>query len=234
LFRTLKNGLGQLVEALKPSADVIEGTVETLERNGTGFRARANGNWIEAEHVVVATPGGAAAKLLLPWNGHLGELLQAVPYTSSVTLSLGYRKEGFDHPLNGFGFLVPKRERKLMAACTWVGNKFSHRVPDDMVLLRCFMGGDALAESDESLVEKAKSELTRIMGIRAVPVFHSIARWPNAMAQYTVGHEKRLREIEGLVGNIPGLYLAGNAYRGIGLPDCVKAGKDAASKITAS
>jgi len=231
LFRTLKNGLGQLVEALKPSAEVVKGTVETLERNGTGFRARANGNWLEAEHVVVATPAGAAAKLLLPWNGHLGELLQAVPYTSSVTLSLGYRKEGFDHPLNGFGFLVPKRERKLMAACTWVHNKFSYRVPDDMLLLRCFMGGDALAESDESLVEKAKSELTRIMGIRAVPVFHSIARWPNSMAQYTVGHEKRLREIEGLVANIPGLHLAGNAYRGIGLPDCVKAGKDAAARI---
>jgi len=234
LFRTLKNGLGQLVEALKPSADVMQGTVETLERNGSSFRARVNGDWMEAEHVVVATPGGAAAKLLLPWNGHLGELLQAVPYTSSVTLSLGYRKDGFDHPLNGFGFLVPKRERKLMAACTWVHNKFSYRVPDDMVLLRCFMGGDALAETDESLVEKAKAELTRIMGIRAVPVFHSIARWPNSMAQYTVGHEKRLREIEALTAKIPGLYLAGNAYRGIGLPDCVKAGKDAAVKITAS
>ena len=99
---------------------------------------------MEADHVVLATPAGDAARLLQPWNGNLAELLQAVPYTSSVTLSLGYRKDTFDHPLNGFGFLVPKRERKLLAACTWVGNKFSYRVPDDMVLLRCFMGGDAL------------------------------------------------------------------------------------------
>ena len=108
--------------------------------------------------------------LLQPWNDNLAELLQSVPYTSSVTLSLGYRKDTFDHPLKGFGFLVPKRERKLLAACTWVGNKFSYRVPDDMVLLRCFMGGDALKESDESLVEAAQRELRSIMGLQAVPV----------------------------------------------------------------
>ena len=232
LFRTLKNGLGQLVDKLKDSADVLHGAVDSLERNGSGFRARVNGNFIEADHVVLATPAGDAARLLQPWNGNLAELLQSVPYTSSVTLSLGYRKDTFDHPLKGFGFLVPKRERKLLAACTWVGNKFSYRVPDDMVLLRCFMGGDALKESDESLVDAAQRELRSIMGLHAVPVFHSIARWPNAMAQYTVGHEQRLMQIESLVKEIPGLHLAGNGYRGIGLPDCIKAGREAATRIT--
>jgi protoporphyrinogen/coproporphyrinogen III oxidase len=232
LFRTLKQGLGQLVAALTPSADVLHGAVESLEQNGSGFRARVNGNWIEADHLVLATPAGAAARLLQPWNGNLAELLQAIPYTSSITLSLGYRKDTFDHPLKGFGFLVPKRERKLMAACTWMGNKFSYRVPDDMVLLRCFMGGDALKESDDSLVEAAQSELRSIMGIQAEPVFHSIARWPNSMAQYTVGHEQRLRQIESIVKGIPGFHLAGNCYRGIGLPDCIKAGKEAAGRIT--
>lgn len=232
LFRTLKNGLGQLVDKLTGSADVVNGVVESLERDGSGFRARVGGNWIEAGQVVLATPAGAAARLLQPWNGNLAELLQSVPYTSSVTLSLGYRKDTFDHPLNGFGFLVPKRERKLMSACTWVGNKFSYRVPDDMVLLRCFMGGDALKETDESLVEAARRELGSIMGIQAVPVLHSIARWPNSMAQYSVGHEQRLKQIESLVQGIPGLHLAGNGYRGIGLPDCIKAGKEAATRIT--
>jgi len=231
LFRTLKNGLGQLVDALKPSADTIHGEVDALERNGSEFRVRVNGNWIDATHVVVATPAGDAAKLLQPWNGNISNLLNAVPYTSSVTMSLGYRKDTFDHPLNGFGFLVPKRERKLMAACTWVGNKFSYRVPDDMVLLRCFMGGDALKESDDSLVEHAVAELRRIMGLQAKPVFHSISRWANSMAQYTVGHEKRVQELEGILQKVPNLYLAGNAYRGIGLPDCVKMGKDAATRI---
>jgi protoporphyrinogen/coproporphyrinogen III oxidase len=232
LFRTLKQGLGQLVDALTPSADVLHGAVESLERNGSGFRARVDGNWMEADHVVLATPAGAAARLLQPWNGNLAELLQAIPYTSSVTLSLGYRKDTFDHPLKGFGFLVPKRERKFMAACTWVGNKFSYRVPDDMVLLRCFMGGDALKETDESLVEAARRELQSIMGIQAEPVFHSIARWPSSMAQYTVGHEQRLRQVESIVKDIPGFHLAGNCYRGIGLPDCIKIGKEAAARIT--
>jgi protoporphyrinogen/coproporphyrinogen III oxidase len=211
----------------------LQGAVESLERNGSGFRARVNGNFIEADHVVLATPAGDAARLLQPWNGNLSELLQSVPYTSSVTMSLGYRKDTFDHPLKGFGFLVPKRERKLLAACTWVGNKFSYRVPDNMVLLRCFMGGDALKESDESLVDAAQRELRSIMGLQAVPVFHSIARWPNSMAQYTVGHSERLKQIESIVNGIPGLHLAGNGYRGIGLPDCIKAGKEAATRIIA-
>jgi protoporphyrinogen/coproporphyrinogen III oxidase len=232
IFRTLKHGLGQLVDALRGSADVVHGAVETLERNGFGYRVRVDGNWIDADHVVLATPAGDAARLLQPWNGNLADLLQAVPYTSSVTLSLGYRKDTFDHPLKGFGFLVPKRERKLMAACTWVGNKFSYRVPDDMVLLRCFMGGDALNETDESLVEAAIRELRSIMGLQAKPILHKIARWPNSMAQYTVGHEQRQQQVEAIVKSVPGLHLAGNGYRGIGLPDCIKAGKEAAARIT--
>ncbi len=234
LFRTLKNGLGQLIDALRPSADVLHAGVETLERTSLGFRVRIGGDWMEAEHVIVATPAGDAARLLRDSNSELADLLAAIPYTSTLTLSLGYRKDTFDHPLKGFGFLVPKRERKLMSACTWVGNKFSYRVPDDMVLLRCFMGGDALSESDDALVEAARRELRSIMGLQAAPVFHSIARWPNSMAQYTVGHEKRNARIEALVQDIPGLYLAGNAYRGIGVPDCVRMGKDAATKITAA
>ena len=231
LFRTLKSGLGQLVDALKGSADVLQGVVESLEKDGAGFRARVNGDWMAADHVVLATPAGDAARLLHPWNGELAALLQAIPYTSSVTLALGYRKDTFDHPLKGFGFLVPKRERKLMAACTWVGNKFSDRVPDDMVLLRCFMGGEALGQSDDALVEAAQGELRSIMGLQAVPVFHSIARWPNSMAQYTVGHEQRQQQVESIVKSIPGLHLAGNGYRGIGLPDCIRAGKEAATRI---
>jgi oxygen-dependent protoporphyrinogen oxidase len=232
IFRTLRNGLGQLVDALSGSADVLHGAVESLERNPSGFRARVDGNWIEADHVVLATPAGDAARLIQPWNGNLANLLQAIPYTSSVTLSLGYRKDTFDHPLQGFGFLVPQRERKLISACTWVGNKFSYRVPGDMVLLRCFMGGDALQETDESLVVAARRELKSIMGVQAAPVFHSIARWPNSMAQYTVGHEQRQQQVESIVKGIPGLHLAGNGYRGIGLPDCIRAGKEVASRIT--
>ena len=178
--------------------------------------------------MVLATPAATRRGCCSLERPNLASLLETIPYNSSITLSLGYRKDTFDHPLKGFGFLVPKRERKLMAACTWVGNKFSYRVPDDMVLLRCFMGGDALAESDESLVAAARRELQAIMGLQAVPVFQSIARWPNSMAQYTVGHESATSRIDSIVERDTGLHLAGNGYRGIGLPDCVKVGKEIA------
>jgi oxygen-dependent protoporphyrinogen oxidase len=229
---TLKNGLGELIEKLRPSADVVRGTVEVLERNPTEFRARVNGDWMDAENVVLATPAGDGAKLLASSNTELAGLLADIPYTSSITMALGYRKDTFDHPLNGHGFLVPKLERQYLMGCTWVGNKFNHRVPDGMVLLRCFVGGNGLALPDDELVAAARNELRSIMGLQAQPVFHSIARWPNAMAQYTVGHQERVERIEAIVRSIPGLHLAGNAYRGIGIPDCVKMGKDAAARIS--
>lgn len=234
LFRTLKGGLGQIIERLAPSADVIRGEAEAVEQTSSGYRVWVNGDWMEAEHIVLAAPAGNCATLLRPINGELAELLATIPYTSSITLSLGYKKATFDHPLNGFGFLVPKLERKYVAACTWVGNKFNYRVPDDMVLLRCFMGGNALAKTDQELVEAARRELRSIMGLEAAPMFHSIARWPNSMAQYAVGHEKRVERIEAIMHDLPGLHLAGNAYHGIGLPDCVRMGKEAAARIGAS
>ena len=230
---TLKNGLGQLIEKLQPNADVVHGTVEALEQTPSGFRVRVNNQWTEADKVVLGAPAGDCAKLLRPSNAELADLLAAIPYTSSITMALGYRKDTFDHPLNGHGFLVPKLERKYLMGCTWVGNKFNHRVPDDMVLLRCFIGGNGLALSDDELVAVACRELRSIMGLQAQPVLQNIARWPDSMAQYTVGHERRVKRIEAIMETIPGLHLAGNAYRGIGIPDCVKMGKDAAARITA-
>ncbi|HLG97472.1 MAG TPA: protoporphyrinogen oxidase [Bryobacteraceae bacterium] len=231
---TLKSGLSQLVEKLTPSADVVRGSVETVERNGNGFRVRLGGDWLESEQLVVATSAFDGAPLLRTVSVELSDLLASIPYTSSITLALGYRKDGFDHPLNGHGFLVPKRERKYLMGCTWVGNKFNFRVPDDMVVLRCFIGGNGFSLTDDRLVEAARNELRTLMGIQAVPVFQTIARWPNAMAQYTVGHQQRMDRLQAVLQNVPGLYLAGNAYRGIGIPDCVKTGKEAAERIAVS
>jgi oxygen-dependent protoporphyrinogen oxidase len=230
-LQTLKGGLGRLIEALRPSADVLQADVEAVENTAGGFRVRAAGDWLEAEHVVVATPAGDAARVLQPLQPALASLLAAVPYTSSITLALGYRKNTFDHPLIGHGFLVPKKERKAIFGCTWVGNKFDYRVPANMVVLRCFLGADAMPLSDAALVDAARSDLHSFMGLEAEPVFHNVARWPNAMAQYTVGHETRVAQIEELTRSIPGLYLAGNAYHGIGIPDCVRMGQEAATKI---
>jgi len=232
-LQTLKGGLGQLIEALRPSADVIHANVDAVEQTSAGFRVRSDGDWLETEHLVLATPAYDGARLLDRLQPELSALLAGIPYTTSITLALGYQKATFDHPLNGHGFLVPKKERKYIFGCTWVGNKFDYRVPDDKVVLRCFLGGDAMPLSDSAIVEAARTEIRSIMGLEAEPIFHNIARWPNSMAQYTVGHEKRVARIEEIVGGIPGLYLAGNAYHGIGIPDCVRMGQEAATKISA-
>jgi protoporphyrinogen/coproporphyrinogen III oxidase len=232
-LQTLKGGLGQLIEALRPSADVIHANVEKLEQISAGFRVRANGSWLEADHVVLATPAYDGEQLLADSQPELARLLADIPYASSITLALGYRKATIHHPMNGHGFLVPKKERKYIFGCTWVGNKFDYRVPDDMVVLRCFLGGDAMPLSDAALVDTARAELRGIMNIEAEPVFHNIARWPGSMAQYTVGHQQRVARIEEIVRTIPGLHLAGNAYHGVGIPDCVRMGQEAATKISA-
>src|ERR1022692_3298855 len=214
LFRTLKSGLGQLVSALterlEGHATILHRRAEAVERTGGGFR--------------------------LQLDGRLADLLGNVPYSSSMTVALGFPNSAFPKPLDGFGFLVPKRERRRLVACTWVGTKFSHRVPSGTTLLRCFLGGmddgAILSENDDAIIATVVNELHRIVGLRAAPAFSRIFRWPRSMAQYTVGHPARLAEIEARTAAIPGFQLAGNAYTGIGIPDCVRMGKQAAEAIS--
>jgi oxygen-dependent protoporphyrinogen oxidase len=238
LFNTLKGGLSTLVDELEKriagSTRVIRGEAEAMD----GRRVRVNGEWLDADQVVLACPAYEAAALARSADPALAALLDQVEYSSSLTLSLGYDKATFGRELIGFGFLVPSKERRRLVACTWVQNKFSHRVPDDTIVLRCFFGGAGdeavLGESDEQVLAIAREEIRRMMGVSAEPVFHALARWPRSMAQYTVGHGKRLAEIEARAAALPGLYLAGNAYHGIGIPDCIKTGREAARKIAGS
>lgn len=239
LFRTLKGGLGCLISAIAARIPApIYAEVDVIERSGSGYRVRAGGEWMETSQVVVACPAWQAAALLGSLRPSLARLLTAVPYSSSLTLALGYRKADLSQPLRGFGFLVPKCERERLVACTWVGNKFAHRVPEDRLLLRCFLGGEGdeaiLKEPDDSVVAIARRELARTMNVHAEPLFAEISRWPRSMAQYTVGHTERFREIEAERAFLPGIHLIGNAYQGIGIPDCVRMGKAAAERIAAS
>ncbi len=236
LFQTLKGGLGQLTDvvAARAQADVIRGVAETVEHAGSGYRVRVNGEWMDADHVVLACQAYEAGEVIEALDGELAELLNGVQYSSSITVSIGYEKRTLGHPLKGFGFLVPKRERRTMMACTWVGNKFSYRVPDHLAVLRCFAGGEdgvPLAESDEAIVAAMRDDLRQIMGVTAEPLFARVARWPRSMAQYTVGHAARIARVNARVARLPGVYLAGNAYTGIGVPDCVRMGKAAAEAI---
>jgi len=239
LFQTLRDGLGRLVEALaaatRATVELLGGEAEAIERRGEGYAVRLQGQWLEAKQVVLACPAWEAARLLEGVDREVSELLASVPYTSSITVSLGYRVEALNRPLKGFGFLVPQRERRALAACTWVGNKFPHRVPAGMALLRCFLLNEALLEQDDaSLVALVREDLTRIVGLKAAPEFARVARWPRSMAQYTVGHRERLDRLRARLRNLPGLHPVGNAYEGVGVPDCVRLGREAAQAIAAA
>jgi oxygen-dependent protoporphyrinogen oxidase len=252
LFRTLKSGLGTLTARLAQDAAVSRAEVETIERSGNGFRVRASGEWIDATSVILACPAWAAARLISSSNAasldsrlgeRLGELLGKIPYTSSVTVAMCYHAATFDGRTSdgrrgGHGFLIPRVERWRMAACTFVDAKFEGRAPANRILLRCFFGGagddKALDESDDTLAVMAYEELRTSLGLTVAPLFTSISRCPRSMAQYTVGHASRWKEIQARVATIPGLYLAGNGYTGIGIPDCIRMGRAAAAGVVNS
>ncbi|MGC8793608.1 MAG: protoporphyrinogen oxidase [Bryobacteraceae bacterium] len=238
LFQTLRGGMQRLVEALVGAisghAEIFRAEADTVEKLPGGYRVRAGGHWLEARNVVLACPAWEAARLLRALDGELAALLDAIPYTSSITVSLGYRSQDMGRRLRGFGFLVPRCERRRLVACTWVETKFSHRVAAGMALIRCFLGDEELLDAPEREIEElVREELARIMGLRAEPMFTRVARWPCSMAQYTVGHGERLATARARLARWPGLLLAGNAYEGIGVPDCVRMGRRAAEQILA-
>jgi len=239
LFQTLKGGLAQLTGELerrvRPHCDVITGTAEQVERTGSTYRVRVGGDAVDAAGVIMACPAWQAGVLLRPVHAGLADLLEGIEYSSSVTLALGYRREQCGPVPPGFGFLVPSKERKTLVACTFVGAKFPYRVPDSHLVLRCFLGGAGheavLDRSDDEIVGAVRRELRELLGWDADPAFLRIRRWRRSMAQYTVGHAARIESLRGILRELPELQLAGNAYEGIGVPDCVRTGRQAARAL---
>ncbi len=240
LFLTLKDGLGTLIDALQravaPLSRFVSGRVLQVERDGGGWRVRLEDGMIEAEHVVAAVPAHEAARLLRRASGELSEVLDSIPYNSAVVSGLIYRRRGFDHPLNGFGMLIPRTERRSLAACTWVETKFDHRTSDEATLLRAFFTGaaaDALMNApDDAIQATARAELSSLMRCHARPVAYRIGRLPQSMALYIVGHGSRLARIGDFLKRFPGLHLGGNGYDGVGIPDCIRRSQAIALAIT--
>jgi oxygen-dependent protoporphyrinogen oxidase len=240
MFMSLRGGLQSLADAIVarlPQRSLRAGCcVVSVHPYARQYKVvLCDGGSILADDIVFATPSYVTADLVQQIDPMLATQLRAIRYVSTATVSLGFRRADIDHPMQGAGFIVPRSEGRRITACSWSSAKFQHRAPDDCVLLRVFIGGalaEDLAELDEtSLVALALQELEIIMGITATPVLAKAYRWPRANPQYDLGHEQRVAEIERAVVGYPGLHLAGAAYRGSGIPDCIQSGIKAAQSI---
>lgn len=237
LFRTLKNGLGSLIDALtkaiEPHCQVLRGQALSISCEGDEYLVRLNDQILRTRHLVIATPAWAAAKLFEDFDPKIAKLLGSIDYSSSMTVGVIYDRAQLSQRFNSFGFLVPKTERRHLVACTFVDQKFDHRVPENRLLLRCFLGGagnEAILDWAESDLKRAVlSDLEALLGLKAEPIAFQVSRWPKSMAQYHVGHKKIILELQERLKNYPLLFLAGNGYAGIGIPDCIRSGRDAAS-----
>jgi len=241
MFMTLRGGLQQLIDTMAARLSLqtilLHHPVLAVTREHDQYAINlSNGLSFRTDEVVFATPAYVTANLIREIDPVLALKLRAIRYVSTATVSLGFKRSDIQLPSNGFGFVVPHTENRQITACSWSSNKFNHRSPSDCALIRVFIGGaraEALAEQDEkALIELARQELRIIMGITATPILAKAYRWHKANPQYDVGHQARVADIEKIVAWHPGLHLAGAAYHGAGIPDCIQSGSKTALEIT--
>jgi oxygen-dependent protoporphyrinogen oxidase len=229
-FYSLRAGLRELVDALVGRLDpqsIRTGTaVRSLARDGAGFAVGLDaGETLRADRVIVAAPGPKIAPALEALLPDVARALSAVPFASSATVLLGYRRDDVAHPLDGYGMVIPQTEGLRTTALSFVSTKFAHRAPEGHVLLRGFLGGvrdgEVLGLSDEEMVRTVCDDMKSILGLRGEPVLTRVFRWPGGTPQLEVGHIDRMREVERAVGEVPGLHLTGAGIWSTGIPDSV-------------
>jgi oxygen-dependent protoporphyrinogen oxidase len=240
LFLSFREGMQSLTDALGDVASeytrVLHTEVTRVERSGGGWRIHGDRQVLaEATDVVLACPAHVGASLLETATPRLAGELARIPYSSAILVTLVYDCSKLTHPLNGFGFLVPRAERRTIAAATWVSTKFPSRVAPNLAALRAFIvAGEArqlMAAPETDLVEMVRADFKDFMGIDVRPEVSMVHKWPRSMPQYVVGHEERLRMIHSAAAELRGLYLVGNAYQGVGIPDCVRLAKETAKSL---
>ena len=240
LFASLKDGMQALTDRLEKSLEGVQirrGTsLKKLEKTKDGWRlSLSNGSSLEADAVILALPAYRCAEFVRNTHAELAETLEAIPYSGSVTINLAYKDSDIPHPLEGFGFVTPHAENRMTLACTFVHRKFTGRAPSGHALLRAFLGGtlqEKLLNLDDTELEGlARADLKDLLGITRAPLFAVTQRWPRSMPQYTLGHIQRVLKIEESLLGLPGLAMAGNWLRGVGIPDSIESGQRAADAL---
>ena len=242
LFVTLVGGMQELVDRIAsrlPEGCVrlhtpIAGLIRDTDKNLWKVTTRGNES-LEVDAVVLATPSFQTAETIGDVASSAANALKQITYASTATVSLAFRQKDFPRPLDSFGFVVPAIESRKIMACTFSSLKYPGRAPEGHVLLRGFVGGSLqpeLFQDDDATMEKhVRDELASLLGVVAQPVFSRVWRYPNSMPQYHVGHQARIQQIEAQLAKFPSLALAGNAYHGVGIADCVRTGEEAAERI---
>ena len=240
MFRSLPRGLGELssrlVGALRGECLHTGRAVTRLSRGVSLTLTLAGGEAVTAQQLLLATPAPVTAQLASGLDTDLAALCAAIPYTSTATVVLSYPRDVVDRPLDGTGFVVPRVETSCsLMAGSWVSSKWPGRAPDGQVLLRGFLGGarnpNALTGTDDQLIDCVHDDFKRLLGIRAAPVLRKVYRWPRLNPQHEVGHLDRLVAIDDRLADLPGVYLTGAGFRGVGIPDCVANGRAVAARV---
>lgn len=247
MFVSLKNGLGDLVTVL--TRRLTEQGVELrlgCQVDALRVRSHQLGRWmydlilkdgsaLSTESLVLATPAYISAELLRPLTPIAGGLLEMIPYASTATIAMAYPAGAVAGAVEGFGFIVPRKEGRDLIAATWTSLKWPHRAPANQVLIRCYVGGvgrEAILQlDDDQLVARVRAELSALCGIKAEPGYVEVNRWWKAMPQYTLGHLDRLTQLDAALSRYGGLVLTGAGYRGVGIPDCIRDGALAAGRV---
>jgi protoporphyrinogen/coproporphyrinogen III oxidase len=236
-FVSLRDGIDVLVTTLVSRLErtsVVRERALAVRRSTSGYAVDiADSKPLRADGVVVAAPAFVTAELLEELGPELADAHASIPYASSVVVTLAFPTDSVT-PLDGYGYVIPRAEDGDVLACTWSSQKWEGRAPEGSALVRVyagrFGGRDLSRETDDELVALARSELA-LLDVRAEPTLTRVQRWPLGMPQYVLGHPERVERIEALIAEHPGLALAGAAYRGVGIPDCIASGEAAAESV---
>jgi oxygen-dependent protoporphyrinogen oxidase len=244
IFTAVRGGMQQMVDAvvarLNSGSIRLNTPVGTLRREGSAWTVEAAGQTERYDAVIIASQAWAAGRMLAEVDAELAADLSSIPYSSSITVNLVYDEKQLGTLPEGFGFLIPAVEGRAMLACTFVHRKFLGRTAPGKLVFRAFLGGmknsHLLNEPDDKLIATVRRELSEILGRKVFnpdvePEQARVSKWNRAMAQYTVGHKEKMARVAAHVAALEGLKLAGNAYDGIGIPDCIRLGRKAAKEL---